>query len=65
MMWLRRVRHAPNFLSLSAWLLLEVNVVLQILENDSRFEKYFVRMNGMLGNQMWRCLKLKVEETET
>jgi len=39
--------------------------ILTALENDSRFEKYFVRMNGMLGNQMWRCLKLKVEETET
>jgi len=38
--------------------------ILTALENDSRFEKYFVRMNGMLGNQMWRCLKLKVEDAD-
>ena len=32
--------------------------ILTALEKDSRFEKMFIRMNGLRGNQMWRSLKL-------
>jgi len=35
--------------------------ILDALEKDARFEKYFIRMRGMVGNQMWRSFKLKNE----
>ena len=36
--------------------------ILSALDNDSRFEKYFIRARGMRGNQMWRSFKLKSQE---
>ena len=35
--------------------------ILDALEKDNRFEKWFIRMRGMRGNQMWRSFKLKNE----
>jgi len=35
------------------------NRILNALQRDSRFEKFYVRMRGMRGNQLWRSFKLK------
>jgi len=34
--------------------------ILDALEKDKRFEKFYARMPGIRGNQMWRSFKLKV-----
>lgn len=39
--------------------LIRHNRILNALEKDNRFEKFYVRMSGMLGNQFWRSFKLK------
>ena len=36
--------------------------ILNALENDARFEKFHVRMRGMLGNQYWRSFRLVHKE---
>jgi len=32
--------------------------ILNALEKDSRFEKYFVKIRGIGGNQIWRSFEL-------
>ena len=39
--------------------LIRHNRILNALEKDNRFEKFYVKMPGMLGNQFWRSFKLK------
>jgi hypothetical protein len=33
--------------------------ILDALDRDGRFEKFYIRMKGERGNQMWRSFKLK------
>jgi len=33
--------------------------ILDALENDVRFEKYYVTIRGIRGNPNWRCFELK------
>ena len=33
--------------------------ILSALENDDRFEKYYVKINGVIGNSIWRSFELK------
>lgn len=40
------------------------NRILDALDNDDRFEKYYVKMRGIRGNQIWRSFKLKGETWE-
>jgi len=35
------------------------NRILDALEKDERFEKFYIRMRGIRGNQLWRSFKLK------
>jgi len=35
--------------------------ILDALDNDERFEKFYIRMRGMRGNQLWRSFKLRKE----
>lgn len=37
--------------------------ILDALEKDTRFEKQFIKMRGMRGNQIWRSFEIKKEET--
>ncbi len=33
--------------------------ILNALENDNRFEKYYVKISGIVGNPIWRSFELK------
>lgn len=35
------------------------NRILTALQNDGRFEKFYVKMPGIIGNQLWRSFELK------
>lgn len=35
------------------------NRILNALQNDKRFEKFYVKMPGIIGNQTWRSFELK------
>ena len=37
------------------------NRILNALQRDERFEKFYVKMNGYWGNQRWRSFELKKE----
>ena len=37
------------------------NRILNALDRDDRFEKFYERMRGVRGNQLWRSFRLKYQ----